>query len=515
MGTSFKVTVRKRRKDGLWPVYIRVTHNRKIEWIKTDKLVTDEGLTGRGEVKDVFVLEACQRMIVGYVDRLNRTDAGRWSVKEVVELLRMGDGDVSFSEYARRHIGRMMERGQERSARNYRWALQCLERYMGTTDVMFGMLTGKVLTDWIGSLERSHRAKEMYPVCMRQVWRAAELELNDVERGVVPLKVNPWLRVRIPQSDRTEKLAISVDACRRFFDAPLPKTDRVLGLPEVGRDVAKMVLCLGGINTVDLYNLRKADYYDGVIHYRRAKTRKSRSDEAYMEMRVPDVLRPLMEKYGAGEDSEWLFWFRERYSSSDSFSGNVNSGIRKICESMGMAREDWYCVYTFRHTWGTVAQNDCGASIAEVAFGMNHASGHRVTRGYLKLSFEPAWRLNEMVVERVFGERGEDLSQIGISGLREQHSSRDDSLPGVQAEGLRRFSPKSLIRGSVFFRGRLLGELEDIGYGNVDEVIGSLMPFVPRDVPAGCMLLFRVENVDRGDMAVYKRAWRGASYFEL
>ena len=41
---------------------------------------------------------------------------------------------------------------------------------------------------------------------------------------------------------------MSAEDCRRFFAAPLP---------ELGRDVAMMVLCLGGINTVDLYKLRK------------------------------------------------------------------------------------------------------------------------------------------------------------------------------------------------------------------------------------------------------------------
>ena len=81
---------------------------------------------------------------------------------------------------------------------------------------------------------------------------------------------------------------------------------------------------------------------------------------------------------------------------------HVNIGIKQICKSLGMSKEDYYCVYTFRHTWGTVAQNDCGASISEVAFAMNHASGHQVTRGYLKIDFTPAWVLNEKVVNFIF-----------------------------------------------------------------------------------------------------------------
>lgn len=61
---------------------------------------------------------------------------------------------------------------------------------------------------------------------------------------------------------------------------------------------------------------------------------------------------------------------------------------------MGMKKEDFYCYYTFRHTWGTIAQNDCDANLYEVAFGMNHSHGLNITRGYVKLDFTPAWELN-------------------------------------------------------------------------------------------------------------------------
>ena len=79
---------------------------------------------------------------------------------------------------------------------------------------------------------------------------------------------------------------------------------------EFGRDVAMMVLCLAGINTIDLYNLRKQDYRNGIIHYQRAKTKKFRADGAYMEMRVPAIIQPLFEKYmNTAKDDERLFKF--------------------------------------------------------------------------------------------------------------------------------------------------------------------------------------------------------------
>ena len=77
-------------------------------------------------------------------------------------------------------------------------------------------------------------------------------------------------------------------------------------LPELGRDVALLSLCLGGINTVDLYNLKKSDYRDGIIGYKRAKTKHSRKDEAYIEMRVEPFIQDTFNKYLSEEEDEFL-----------------------------------------------------------------------------------------------------------------------------------------------------------------------------------------------------------------
>jgi hypothetical protein len=47
---TLKICVRKKRSDGFWPVYIRVTHARKTQFIMTDKVVTDKYLSN-GEVQ--------------------------------------------------------------------------------------------------------------------------------------------------------------------------------------------------------------------------------------------------------------------------------------------------------------------------------------------------------------------------------------------------------------------------------------------------------------------------------
>ena len=81
---TFKITVQKQRSDGYWPVYIRVTHQRRISYIKTDKIVNDKGLVkSTKEIKDPFVRKACDIIITDYIDRLNKVSTSTWDVQEV------------------------------------------------------------------------------------------------------------------------------------------------------------------------------------------------------------------------------------------------------------------------------------------------------------------------------------------------------------------------------------------------------------------------------------------------
>lgn len=489
---TFKTCVQKQRVDGFYPVYIRVTHNRKQGYIKTTKVVEKKSVSKTNEVRDVAVLSYCDNLIKSYNQRLNEQPIAQWTLKEVLAFLQTEESDASFSDYAKVHIARMVNEGHERNSKNYKLAVAHLERYMGTTQIMFSYLTTAVLQRWIGTLSQKKRAKEMYPVCVRQIFKAALIELNDEERGVCRIKFNPWLKIQIPKSDTAEQRAISAEACREFFNRPLPESKMISSLPELGRDVAKLVLCLGGINTVDLFNMRKSDYRHGALCYKRAKTRHSRRDEAYIEMRVEPFIMSVFEKYLTPEGDEYLFNFHERYCDSDSFSANVNNGIKKICKDMGMQKEDYYCVYTFRHTWGTIAQNDCDANLYEVAFGMNHSHGLNVTRGYVKIDFTPAWELNAKVIDFVFFSNAPS----------KQGKAKDVEQP---EDKLFRLSKKMMVYARAYFKGEVIAELTDIGFGTVDAVIGALAEKIRSDIPVGCEVQFRIRNVDSGREIVYER----------
>lgn len=397
---NFKACVRNQRNDNLFPVYIRITHNRKIGYIKTDKIV-DKSKLRKGEIKDPEILSYCSNLIRGYNDRLNVVEISNWSINEIIYYLQNIDEDISFSQYARKYVLEMATiRKMERNAKNYKWAYQSLERFAETDNVMFSKLTTKFIQNWINSLLGTNRAKEMYPICIRMIYNAALEEYNDYDKNIIRIKLNPFRRIEIPKADVPEKRALEIPVLQKFFKGIIPESKLKASLPELSKDVAEMVFCLAGMNTADLFELRKENLKENLLCYHRQKTKKFRRDGAYLEVKIPTRLLPLFAKYKS--NSEYLLNFAERYQDSNCFNINVNSGLKPYCKYNGLPD---ICIYNFRHSWATIAQNNCGASTAEVGFALNHSSAHRVTEGYIKKDYSSISLLNEKVIACVFGDK--------------------------------------------------------------------------------------------------------------
>lgn len=483
---TFKVCVQKQRSDGTFPVYIRVTHNRISSYIKTDKIVGK--VSKSGEVQDSFVLAPLNALINEYIDRLNKQDVRNWTVQDIVAFLQSVDEDVCFSEYAKKFTDEMYNRGQERNAKNYYLAIGHLERFAGTNRVMFSQLTRKVLENWIESLSSTARAKEMYPVCVRQIFKKAMLDLNDEDRNIIRLKSNPFLRVRIPEADLPEKKSVSVEKLRLFVNASLPPTKLLVQSEEIGQDVAKMILYLGGISTADLYSLKEDMCDDETLRYNRCKTKGSRRDNAYFELPMPEYAKELIKKYRAEKGSGYYLNFFLKFASFDSFNAGVNAGIKRLCEYHAMERMS---SYTFRHSFATICRNDLGYSDDDVAFAMNHSSGHRITQGYIREDWNRATRMCEALYDYIVNGKITKQSEPGEEKI--VRSARIVS------------SYKSLIYGTLYYNKKKIGELADVGFNNIVDVMNNLNDQLPEDIPEMARVDIKIENADTGDMKVYNR----------
>lgn len=154
-----KATVRFKNKSGLYPVYIRFTQVKQVSYVKTSWVVNEKGINNKKNIVDPFVIQQTSILIDEYYKLLNQIDTSNWSVNEIVKYVTDSNEDISFSDYARNHIEKLIQRGQERTSRNYKWGLRHMERFAQTDNIMFSRLTSSFLNRWIESLSKS-------PICL-------------------------------------------------------------------------------------------------------------------------------------------------------------------------------------------------------------------------------------------------------------------------------------------------------------------------------------------------------------
>ena len=135
---TLKAEVQGKRKDGTYLVYIRVIHNRRNSYLKTPWVVMENGVVrGKKEICDTYVCQQTSKLIEHYYQLLNQTDTQSWTLQEVIEYLKNGSEDISFTDYARKFIQKMQNDGRMRTAKNYKCAVVHIHRFADTNSLMF------------------------------------------------------------------------------------------------------------------------------------------------------------------------------------------------------------------------------------------------------------------------------------------------------------------------------------------------------------------------------------------
>jgi integrase len=84
-----------------------------------------------------------------------------------------------------------------------------------------------------------------------------------------------------------------------------------------------------------------------------------------------------------------------RYAESSNFNKALNKGLKEIGDAIGISSLTVYCA---RHSFGSLARNECRFSKDDVAFALNHIDHTtKTTDIYIK----PDWRIIDEVQVRV------------------------------------------------------------------------------------------------------------------
>lgn len=405
----------KAKSQGEYYVYISLSHKSKRVLIATSYTIGEEYVKDGKIINKAKYAEIYNKELLKYEERLGYIVAPELldlaTIKDIITTTRREEATVvEFFSAAQEHIERIKSQPERaRTARVYELNIDSFRKYTKRNKVYTFEMTSKMIQGYVDHLIQEGQKPTTIRnkiAAVKTIFNAVKDCYNDYDTGVLVIKNDPFKRVVIPQVTRCAgEKALSVKDIRQIINY---KPITIKGYTEYilnnALDYFLLSFYLLGINPVDMYNLKKSQYKDGRIVYSRSKTKRRAGGS---EISIPVCLQAalLINKH-SGKD-EYLFDFREKYSNIETMVTMMHRSMSVMYSQLKLSvGRDSFTWYSARHTWASIAANECHFSDAEVARALNHQSEHKVTRGYIRPDWSLLDRMNEAVLDVVYNSKG-------------------------------------------------------------------------------------------------------------
>ncbi len=390
---SYKFIVRSDKNDDL---RLRITNNRQSAQfslgLRLSKSELDEVISGTsGNIRFEKLLASWVAQIKDLMLELSDKKESGKDAKEISTILQerllgqpnqsaehpivaQGNFKLYFASFVDKKINK-------RTKEIYQVTLSRMGVYDPDLDKRnFEDITIRWLTDFDTFLSKTSPSQNARNIHFRNIRTVINAAIDDELTTHYPFrrfKIRP-----VP----TKKRSLSIENIQKVFNAKGLEDWEIKYL-----DFFKLSFMLIGINVVDLCNL--TEIADGRIEYDRAKTHKPYS------IKVEPKAMELIEKY---KGEKHLLNFTDNYANYRHFYNNLCKGLGSIRNKLGLKS---LTSYWARHTWATIAYNDCNISKDIIAQALGHGSGS-VTDIYLDKSQNLVDDANRKVLDWVlYGKR--------------------------------------------------------------------------------------------------------------
>lgn len=425
---SWVVFKHHKKSDNTYNPKIRISHNRTSSYISTSiytELVRFKRNSASGTITSEKIKEELDGLVREYrqiinehQDVVNECETS----KDIVAMIerRKQRKEIDFIEFARMFIEKTPNEGTKTvKTTGINSLCHFLNHKNGNEKLLIKDLTSRFLREyeaWLRqeryiTVRQNKTAKQAYKTIkksalndtgvhsymgiIQSVFNAALLHFNDYEKGDIIITNDPFKVYTIPAVLEAKKRAVDVDIIRKIYNySPVNKRKRTTMFT---RDIYILSFLLAGMNAVDMLNCRMVN---GRIEYERQKTKDRRKDNAFISVYVHPLALPIINKY-RDLSGQHLFDFYKRYSNVRNLTKGIHRGMRSLCEELGI---DYIQFYSARHSFATIARNECDISKDDISLCLNHSSGKTVTDTYIKQDFSRIDKVINKVVEYVFGD---------------------------------------------------------------------------------------------------------------
>lgn len=385
---QYKVNPKQKRRDGTMNVKIIVTYKRKRKMLPTSIYCTSKDITRGGKLKNQSYIDSVERTISNYRRKVANMglELGDFTLEYIVKKLLETDRHDFFT-FSEDFIGN----SREATMLGYKNAVNSVERFIGRRSLSFKEMTRDFFVRYEEWLSERHggitSGDILYINKVRALYRKAQVQFNDENNETI--SSYPLISYKVPKLPLIEKRSLPVEKMREILNLDIKHP-----LTSVCRDLFILSFCLMGMNAIDLYTAEKIK--NNRVCYNRSKTKDRRSDGAYIEVFIDKRVRPLVEKY---KGKRLAFVFGERYTKTQ-YKNIVSARIKHLGRLVG---EDNLTFYAARHSFATIAYNDCGIDKYVVHSMLNHVPQEmKITDVYIRKTFDKENEANKKVLDLLF-----------------------------------------------------------------------------------------------------------------
>ena len=396
-----EVVKNQRKTNDCFTVRLRFTLDRKMKRVATSLFATSKDLTKELKIKQTSPLKReVDSLIRGYQEKCAKLqiELNHYTLDDVMDYLngeREKQQTIDFIKFSREWIASTSIKG----APNYTTAVNALVRFVGKDELDINLVTQDFLEGFKSFLntEREARTKKLmqqgkrvpsnrtlslYLVSIKKLFNEAKKKYNRKEKNLILIPHSPFDDFSIPRQEATRKRAIPSDIIKKVWK--LPYKDMKKGYKStcrynLAKDCFILSFCLMGMNSADLYFA--TDLKNGTISYNRTKTKARRLDEAKMQVDIPKLVMPIVDKY-RDKSGKRIFDFYRYYADEKSFNKAINYGLKEIGSLLGIDDLEYYAA---RHSWATIALNKVGIDKYTIHAALNHVDeAMKVTDIYIE-----------------------------------------------------------------------------------------------------------------------------------
>ena len=363
MASSTKITIRKKpNKEGLLPLVIRITKDRKTSFVYTGKYIAENQWDEvNKKVKkshpnstrlNNYLIKRLSEISDKVIDLQNAKKD--FSSKEIKRNIVKPFGEETFNTVSLRFLKELEDNKKFSRLNSDKPRVGHLINFANSDSLYFNEIDEEFLKRFISHLRVKRRNSERSIINNLIVIRT--LFNRAIKEGVVEQKLYPFgknkIKIKFPES---EKIGLSEDEVKR-----IENLNNLTAQEEHARDIWLFSFYLAGMRIGDVLQIKWSDIYDSRLSYRMSKNSK------LLSLKLPEKVIPIISKYKSSQKGEGELIFSELKSvdpkddkailtKTKTANKKINTYLKQIGEKAEIDKK--ITMHIARHTFGNLSGN--------------------------------------------------------------------------------------------------------------------------------------------------------------